>query len=82
MHPYDRYVSINYSCCPCWRLCVRSRYHELSSDRPLPLRRRSRRSPQVRTYGGSVRVRTDSLERLEQQAAQGKRAVDNPYSFL
>ncbi|KAF0295997.1 putative RNA-directed DNA polymerase from transposon X-element [Amphibalanus amphitrite] len=40
---------------------------------------------QVRTYGGSVRLRTESLERLEQQAGglqSAQRAVDNAYSFV
>ncbi|KAF0290264.1 hypothetical protein FJT64_011475 [Amphibalanus amphitrite] len=39
----------------------------------------------VRTYGGSVRLRTESLERLEQQAGglqSAQRAVDNAYSFV
>ncbi|XP_059487737.1 SH2B adapter protein 1 isoform X2 [Neocloeon triangulifer] len=36
---------------------------------------------QVVTHGGSVRTRTESMERLERQAAGG-RAVENTYSFV
>lgn len=46
---------------------------------------------QVRTYGGSIRTRTESLERLEQQntnteqqssSSTSGRAIQNTYSFL
>ena len=45
---------------------------------------------QVQTYGGSIRTRAESLERLEQQASNvdqpdsgaSGRAVQNAYSFL
>lgn len=46
---------------------------------------------QVRTYGGSIRTRTESLERLEQQnniteqqssSSSSGRAIQNTYSFL
>ncbi|PBC34199.1 SH2B adapter protein 1 isoform X1 [Apis cerana] len=74
---------------------IRSAHHNMSGINQQQLQ--ERRPPvapeprEVRTYGGSIRTRTESLERLEQQntiteqqssSSTSGRAIQNTYSFL